>query len=243
LKESEKCVYKPSKEKSAGCKAWPPQFGNYMMGRWASGTLSSYSIPSTDQCPVELNLTPGGRNLRQLEPSSQECYDVDFWRFEIEETMDPCGDPFSVEFTATASYAGGTKPNMLPVVFSNIDGANCAGITPEAPRMGNANLDKIGAKANGWRYTMWLAPGWYTVAMFAVIPEIDETIPEWAIVGECRGDESEYTFRMIKGEPPEMNVEETPDVSLLELIDGILFTYDIIPEDGSSQAVANSNDE
>ena len=202
-----------------------------MMGRMARGTLSSYSIPFTDQCPVELNLTPGGRNLRQLEPLSQVCYDVDFWRFEIEETIDPCGDPISVEFTATASYAEETKPNMLPVVFSNIDGANCAGITPEAPRMGNANLDKLGE--NGWRYTMWLAAGWYTVAMFAVVPAIDPTIPETAIVGECRGDESEYTFRMIKGEP-EMNVEETPDTSLLELIDGILLTYDIIPEDGFS---------
>jgi len=246
LKESEKCVYKPSKEKNAGCKAWPFQYDKYMMGRWASGTLSSYSIPSIDECPVEIDLMPGGPpNLRRLDPiSPRTCYDIDFRSFEIKESdvvNTDCGDPHSVVFTAP-SYDEPANPTMLPLLFSNIYGENCAELKIEAPNMGTAGLVRMGV--NTWGYTMWLKPGWHAIVMVAVVPQIEPSIPEWAIVGECGINEQEYTFSMDKGElqAPEMVVEESSNVSLWDLIDGILSTYDIIPEDGSSQAVANSND-
>lgn len=241
MKESEKCVYEPSKEKNAGCKAWPAQYDKYIMGRLASGTLSSYSIPSTEQCPVELNLMPGGRNLRrQLEPSSQVCFDIDFHSFEIKESdvvNTDCGDPFSVVFTA-GSYDEPANPTMLPLVFSKIYGENCAELQIEAPDMNMGTVGLVPMGVNTWGYTMWLKPGWHAIVMVAVVPIPGRcsSIPESAIVGECGIGEQEYTFRMDKGElqAPEMAVEESSDVSLWDLIDGILFTYDIIPEDGFS---------
>ena len=223
-REQEKCVSKNSYQKNAGYKTDLNQFDDYEIGESMCGRISSYPKPAQGSCPFVAD-TPNDVN-----PDASSCFDSDTFRFTIPDAG--TGD-YSIVVTTdktipTSVFYQNEQPSVFAFVFLD-EGYD----SDPSPISGYLTVERFGS-TNKFGYDMTLWAGDYYIVVF----------PFFLEGGKCGGDESKYNFELSEGtlnDNMDMQVITSDGITVQDFWDYSKDTY--IPEDGFSQAVANSNDE